>query len=101
MLAGAQRVENPGWNDVGGVAATAGAYIDFGPRTGRQGVRGGQRRWGHDNATRRAEPGRAEPSGNERMERATPKIFLSILLEEATAPEIFLPRSSKFQISLR
>lgn len=31
---GRQRVENAGWNDVGGVAGSSGAYIDFGPRTG-------------------------------------------------------------------
>lgn len=30
---GRQRVENAGWNDVGGVAGSSGAYIDFGPRT--------------------------------------------------------------------
>lgn len=51
---GGQRVGKIlGGNDVGGVAAGSGAYIDFGPRTGMSG--------GRATTLRRAEPSRAEP----------------------------------------
>lgn len=48
-------VENPGWNDVGGVAAGSGAYIDFGPRTGLSEGKGRVDGGGYDVASR-AEP---------------------------------------------
>lgn len=53
-----------GGNDVGGVAGSGGAYIDFGPSTGRgAGGREEDRVGGsYDIATRRAEQGRAGPS---------------------------------------
>lgn len=65
-------MEKPGWNDVGGVAAGSGAYIDFGPRTGRWEGKGRV-----DGGLRRCEPSRAEPS-RERDERGN-AIFLPLL----------------------
>lgn len=71
---GGQRVGKIlGGNDVGGVAAGSGAYIDFGPRTGMSG--------GRATTLRRAEPSRAEPRergrGKEREERGNARRFVS------------------------